>query len=174
MHSAPEALQPAALARALARQSRSIMELLEGRSPASMRWKADPSTWSLLECLHHLLDEERLDFRLRIQKLLADEPWPSIDPAAWVLERAYNEQAPERILEEFQTQRAASIDWIQGLATLDLARTREHPQLGPLSVGDLCAAWLAHDLLHLGQLTRLSLALLRQQGAPYRPDYAGG
>lgn len=174
MSSSPEALRPLELARALTQQARSIHELLAGRSPASMRWKASPTAWSLLECLHHLLDEERRDFRLRIQRLMADEPWPGIDPEAWVLEHAYNEQDPARILAEFQAERAASVHWIQGLEALDLERTREHPQLGPLSVGDLFAAWLAHDLLHLGQLTRSCLALHRQQSAPFRPDYAGG
>jgi len=174
MSSSPKALEPRALAQALAQQARSIRELLTGRSPESMRWKASPSTWSLLECLHHLLDEERRDFRLRIQKLLADEPWPGIDPEAWVLEQAYNQQDPARILEEFQAERAASIQWIQALEALDLERTRDHPQLGTLSVGDLLAAWLAHDLLHLGQLTRLCLALHKQECAPFRSDYAGG
>ena len=48
-----------------------------------------------------------------------------------------------------------------------------HPQAGPLRAGDLLAAWQAHDLLHVRQLTRLHYRFLEQQAEPFTLRYAG-
>ena len=56
--------------------------LVQGVSDQQARWKPDPDSWSILEVLNHLLDEEREDFRVRLDYTLhrPGEPWPPIDP----------------------------------------------------------------------------------------------
>lgn len=50
--------------------------------------KPDGTSWSILEVINHLYDEEREDFRERLDQILhrPDEPWSQIDPQSWVIE----------------------------------------------------------------------------------------
>ena len=78
----------------LERNGRAILALYEGLAAEQARWKPAPEKWSLLEILNHLCDEERDDFRLRIELTLGDPEaeWPLWDPEALVTEKAYNER----------------------------------------------------------------------------------
>ena len=62
------------------------------------RWKPAPQEWSILEVIHHLYDEEREDFRLRLDLILhhPDVPWPPIDPEGWVTARRSSDRAVVR------------------------------------------------------------------------------
>ena len=139
------------------------------------RWKPAADRWSLLEVVNHLYDEEREDFRQRITLVLTDpsKPWPPIDPEGWVHERRYNEKSPGQSLENFLTERAASIDWLQELKSPDWKATHNHPKMGPMSAELLLANWLAHDLFHIRQATDLHFDFLTDQVAPVSLLYSG-
>ena len=42
-----------------------------------------------------------------------------------------------------------------------------------MAAGDLLAAWVAHDLLHIRQIARIQYEHARALAAPYKMDYAG-
>ncbi len=142
------------------------------------RWKPDAESWSVLEVLCHLLDEERFDFRLRLAHILsgAEGSWPPIDPGGWVTERRYNEQDPGGTLAAFLSERRTSLLWLQSLLVkekeIDWEATYAAPW-GEIRAGDMLGAWLAHDLLHTRQLVELHWAYTVQQAAPYDVRYAG-
>jgi hypothetical protein len=164
-----------ACARSLERSALAIGALARGvTSVEEARFRPDPQSWSVLEVVNHLLDEEREDFRRRLEHTLRGDStlWPPIDPQGWVSERAYNERDLLPSLEAFLAEREASVKWLGTMGEVDLTITYEHP-LGPMRAGDLAASWAAHDILHLRQLTELRYAWLRRQAEPYRPDYAG-
>jgi hypothetical protein len=149
--------------------------LFDGWSDEEARWRPDPASWSLLEVACHLLDEEREDFRQRLDLTLhapATE-WPPIDPAGWVTARAYNSRDLATVVAELQAERQASLTWLEGLRAPDLEQFRRHPQGFTLRAGDLLAAWVAHDSLHLRQLNELRYALIARRAAPYSVEYAG-
>ena len=151
-----------------------VRALVEGVSEQQARWKPDPDSWSILEVVNHMLDEEREDFRVRIDYTLhrAGEPWPPIDPAGWVTEREYNQQDLDASLDRFLSEREASIVWLRALPAPDWGATFEAPW-GPIAAGDIFASWVAHDLLHMRQLVELHWAFATAEMKPYRPDYAG-
>ena len=151
-----------------------VQTLAQGVSDQQARWKPDADSWSILEVVCHLLDEEREDFRVRLDYTLhrPGEPWPPIDPGGWVTERAYNEQDLEESLSQFLSERQASIAWLRGLAAPDWEATAEVPW-GLIRAGDIFASWVAHDLLHMRQLLELHWAHVTAKMAPYKPDYAG-
>jgi hypothetical protein len=138
-------------------------------------WKPSTNEWSILEVINHLADEEDQDFRTRFDLILnqPDTTWPAIHPSAWVTERAYNSRDLSESLERFLLERDKSITWLKGLASPDLERSHVHPSFGTLSAGDLLASWVAHDLLHIRQLTRLHYGWLEQTSASYDISYAG-
>lgn len=140
-----------------------------------VRWKPGPDKWSALEVAAHLLDEEREDFRARIDRLLhaPDTAWPPIDPEGWVAARDYAGRDFEETVAAFLEERTRSVDWLAGLEAPDWDSVYRHPQLGDLRAGDLLASWVAHDALHVRQLAALAWEAARDSAAPYRPDYAG-
>ena len=66
----------------LANNAQRICVLVENVSAKQARWKPNPDSWSMLEVVNHLLDEEKLDFRVRLDITLrqSGEVWPAINP----------------------------------------------------------------------------------------------
>ncbi len=71
-----------------------IRALLSGVAPESARLKPSAESWSILEVVCHLYDEEREDFREHLDFILhcQQEEWHGIDIEGWITERKYNEQ----------------------------------------------------------------------------------
>lgn len=138
------------------------------------RWKPSPDKWSILEVVNHLYDEEREDFRQRIELVLADpaQRWPPIDPRGWVTARSYSEKDLNDSLNNFIVEREKSLVWLRGLREPTWPSRHEGAN-GILSAGDLLASWLAHDFLHIRQLTRLHWQYLGAIAHPYQTLYAG-
>ncbi len=159
----------------LKRNGEGIVELVRGTAAAQARWRPDPDSWSLLEVVNHLVDEEREDFRQRIDYVLhrPGEPWPGIDPDGWVLARAYNERDLAESLANFQRERARSLAWLDSLRGADWAAAEEHPVFGRFTAGDLFMSWVTHDHLHLRQIAELKRAYLESRAEGYRYGYAG-
>ncbi|MCY4009887.1 MAG: DinB family protein [Anaerolineaceae bacterium] len=158
-----------------ARQADAIHALAAGANEAQSRWRPDAESWSLLEVINHLADEEGEDFRARLDLLLhrPADPWPAIDPQGWVRSRAYNERDLAASLARFREARADSLAWLRGLHEPAWDNSAPTPWGGRLRGADLLAAWLAHDLLHLRQLVELQYAWLAEHHDPQGLDYAG-
>ncbi|HEY7204362.1 MAG TPA: DinB family protein [Methylomirabilota bacterium] len=160
--------------RELAQGAETIAALVAGVSLEEARRRPAPDAWSLLEVMGHLLDEEREDFRPRLDVVLhrPSEAWPRIDPGGWVAARRYNERDLAETLQGFLLERERSLAWLGGLTSPDWSREYQAP-FGPITAGDLLASWPAHDLLHTRQLVELRRARLLTQIAPHRTQYAG-
>lgn len=158
----------------LAANAKAIAALVEAVDSVQAAWKPSPEDWSILETVCHLADEERLDFRARVELCLRDPalPWPPIDPAGWVTERGYNQRDLTTALADFLAEREQSLNWLAGLRDPDWRRTAVRPRVS-LSAGDLMVSWLAHDLLHLRQLVELQRAWLAREADPFDIGYAG-
>lgn len=158
----------------LARHGEVFRAMLNGLTPAETLWKPAPDKWCALEVICHLHDEEREDFRARLNHVLETpkEPMPAIDPTAWVVERNYIEQDFASILAEFLEERSRSITWLHGLKEAPWGNAYLHPKVGPVSCDLLLANWVAHDLHHVRQLVNLRYAYLAEHTiVPL--DYAG-
>ena len=81
-------------------------------------------------------------------------------------------QALVAFLKHQRVERDASLEWLRGLQSPSWDAEYRAPW-GVLRAGDLIAAWLAHDHLHLRQLNELHYAYLALQAAPYSVEYAG-
>jgi len=162
------------LATPMALNAERIRALSQGISDQQSRWKPDPESWSILEVVNHLYDEEREDFRARLDHVLhrPGQPWPDIDPQGWVTARKYNEREPDVSLSHFLAERKESLAWLQRLSAPDWAATYEAPW-GPITAGDVMASWVAHDLLHMRQLVKLHYLFTTAELKPHNVRYAG-
>ena len=151
-----------------------IRAMLKNISNEEARFKPAPDSWSMLEVINHLYDEERLDFRVRLDIILhrQEEDWPPIDPVGWVTERKYNERDLKESLEDFLGERADSLTWLDSLSEVewDTGYSRGGRTM---RAGDMFASWVTHDHHHLRQLVELHRALTDRAAQPYDFGYAG-
>jgi hypothetical protein len=100
-----------------------------------------------------VIEAEKRGFAGRIRIMLgADNPrlltWDQV-----AVERARRdcERKPQELLDEFEPLRRDSVELVRSLRPEQLARPGSHPEVGPLTVGDLLHEWVHHDGNHLRQ-----------------------
>ena len=149
--------------------------LFQNLSEDQARWKPDEDRWSMLEVICHLYDEEREDFRQRLQLTLdnPEQKWPPIDPEGWVLDRSYNQRDLDQSLNNFFKEREKSLQWLDHLQSPAWQSTHQHPQMGPLSAELILANWLAHDYFHIRQAADIHFTYLTRAVRPISLSYSG-
>ena len=158
----------------LSHSTEMIRALLAGISQEEAQIKPDAESWSILEVVCHLYDEEREDFREHLDFILyrQNEAWHEINPDAWVLEREYNQQNFTEMQEKLFSERNKSLEWLKGLSAANWETTYTS-QYGSMKAGDMFACWVAHDNLHIRQLTELRRNWIERITQPYDIGYAG-
>lgn len=156
------------------KQAESILSLTQGVTDEQARWKPDSESWSILEVINHLYEEEGEDFRTHLDCILhhQDQPWPKIDPEGWVTERQYNKRDFRESLNKFLGEREESLIWLKGLVSPDWEASFDAP-FGRITAGDMMSSWVAHDILHMRQLVELHWAYTVRSVHPYKVRYAG-
>jgi hypothetical protein len=164
-----------ALIQQLAADAGRVRELVDGVTDEQAHWKPAPDSWSILEVINHLYDEEREDFRVRLEYILErpGKPWPPIAPQEWVTTREYNFRDLTASLENYLEERHKSLDWLETLGNVDWEKAEKAPWGGVLKAGDMLAAWVAHDIHAMRQLSELHYAWTQRMAEPYSVEYAG-
>lgn len=167
-------MEPVILIEELDHGREALVGLLAGIPQADAQVKPDEKTRSILEVVCHLLDEEREDFRVRLGLMLEhpNEAWPPIRPEAWVTERAYNQRDLGITMKRFSEEREKSLEWLRSLGPQDWEVKCATP-FGEMKPGDMLAAWVAHDNLHMRQLVELRRWRIEQISQPFDLKYAG-
>jgi len=151
-----------------------IRALLAGVGAEEAQMKPSKGTWSILEVTCHLYDEEREDFREHLDFILhrPHEDWHAIAPQAWVKLRRYNEQDFGKMKAGFFRERTKSLKWLLSLRNADW-NTAYTTRFGLMRAGDMFAAWVAHDNLHIRQLVELRRWHIERLSKPFKVRYAG-
>ena len=115
-------------------------------------------TWSPFDIVGHLIHGERTDWIPRVELLLAhgeSKPFTPFDRFAQV--RDSQGKSLLQLLDTFAELRRSNLARLESLhlQSTDLDRRGRHPELGPVTLGQLLATWVAHDLNHLGQIARV-------------------
>ncbi len=159
----------------LTQSTEMIRALLAGTSQEDARMKPSKSSWSILEVTCHLYDEEREDFREHLDFILNrqdKDEWHPIAPQAWVKLRKYDEQDFKTMKAKFFRERNKSLVWLKGLEKADW-NIKFKTKWRTMSAGDMFASWVAHDNLHIRQLTELRRARIKRISKPHHIQYAG-
>jgi uncharacterized damage-inducible protein DinB len=155
---------PAALRATLAGLPSSLFNASEG-----------PGTWNAFQVLCHLAHGETDDWIPRVRMILesgAARPFVPFDREAGFVK--YAGWSGDAVLDEFARLRAASLRALDELALRpdQLELPGLHPTLGPVTLGQLLACWVTHDMAHLAQIARV---LARHHGAfvgPWRAVFS--
>jgi hypothetical protein len=117
-----------------------------------------PETWSAFDIVGHLIDGEETDWIPRARIILAQE-----GDRRFVPFDRFRHLEPDRPwslaqrLDRFMAARAGNLTTLRGwrLTPAQLALTGEHPELGSVTLAQLLATWVTHDLDHLMQIARV-------------------
>jgi hypothetical protein len=73
------------------------------------------------------------------------------------------------LLDEFARVRSASLDQLRAfnLQPTDLELRGRHPAFGPVTLSQLLATWVGHDLTHLHQISRTMARQYRDAVGPW-------
>ena len=148
-----------------------LRALLEGLSEAWTECDEGPRTFRPVDVVGHLLHGERTDWMSRVRRILEVGEEQAFDPFdRWGHEPDVERCALDELLREFEHARARNL---QELADLELGeadfdRRGEHPELGSVTLGELLATWVVHDLGHLRQICRVMAGRYAEDVGPWR------
>jgi hypothetical protein len=136
---------------------RALDALLAGVPAGFREGNEGGETWSPRIVVGHLVHGEETDWIPRARILLEhgeSRPFEPFDRFAQI--EKYGEASIDDLLRRFAVLRAGSLGVLRGwnLGPADLARRGRHPELGSVTLGQLLATWVAHDLDHLAQISR--------------------
>ncbi len=130
-----------------------------------------PDTFSAVDNLAHVIHGERADWIPRARIILAQGPNRTFAPFdRYAHVRESDGKTPGQLLDEFAALRAQNLEILRGwhLTEAHLALPGEHPALGPVTLRQLLATWVAHDLGHLAQTARVMAKQYRDAVGPWR------
>jgi len=156
----------------LERSPRTLQALLQDLPAPWTRSTEGPSTFSPFDVVGHLIDGEETDWIPRAHIILARGPSPRFEPYDRFRHRTRNQDRTlESLLAEFAELRAANVQVLRSwnLTDTELSLPGEHPSLGAVTLSQLLAAWVVHDLGHLAQVARVMAKQYRNEVGPWVP-----
>lgn len=156
----------------LRRTPATLEQLLHGFEGEIVRGNEGPETFSAFDVVGHLIDGEETDWIPRARIILARGANLRFEPYDRFRHFARNrERALDSLLEEFSSLRAANLDLLASwkLGPEELSLPGEHPELGRVTLQQLLAAWVVHDLGHIAQVSRVLAKHYRTEVGPWTP-----
>lgn len=129
-----------------------------------------PDTWSPYDVIGHLIHGEETDWIPRAKIILEHGETRAFEPFDRVamFEKSAGKSIGE-LLDTFAQLRAANVRELESLnLTVDLLNKRGlHPELGVVTLKQLLATWVVHDLGHIRQVARVMSKQYRDAVGPW-------
>lgn len=155
----------------LARAPRVVDALLRDLPEPWIRCDEGPGTWSAHVVVGHLVHGEKTDWIPRARIILEHGESRTFEPFDRFVQLRDHAGTPMNdLLDEFARLRGRSLEELAalGLRPEDLARRGRHPEFGPVTLGQLLATWVAHDLTHLFQIERAMAKRYAEATGPWK------
>jgi len=140
----------------LARTPAVLDTLLRGLPDGWITAHEGGNTWSPFDVVGHLIYGEQTDWLPRARIILAHGESMPFEPFDRLAQFAATRQTMDALLDEFARLRRSNLDELAALdlSEADLERRGRHPELGTVTLRQLLATWVAHDLDHVMQISR--------------------
>jgi hypothetical protein len=114
-------------------------------------------TWSPFDVVGHLIHAERTNWMMRARHILSGsaDPFKKFDRSDFFADS--KGQTLANLLRTFETIRARNVSELKGLnlSKADCHKPGLHPDLGTVTLEQLLASWVVHDLDHTAQIVRV-------------------
>lgn len=155
----------------LERTPRTLSAMLGGLTSAWTDATEGPETWSPYVILGHLVQGERSDWIPRARLILAEGADRRFTPYDRFAQFRESEgKSMSDLLDEFARLRADNLATLARwhLTDTQLSLTGVHPEFGDVTLRQLLATWVGHDLGHIAQVARVMAKQYRDAIGPWR------
>lgn len=155
----------------LERTPNTLRAMLAGLPSAWIDATEGPETWSPWVIVGHLIHGERADWIPRARIILEQGEHRRFTPYdRFAQYRESQGKSLGELLDELAGLRAGNLDTLAGwqLTDAQLALEGEHPEFGAVTLRQLLATWVAHDLGHIAQVARVMARQYREAIGPWR------
>jgi hypothetical protein len=155
----------------LSRTPASLDAVLRGVPEGLTRATEGGETWSAYDVVGHLIHGEETDWLPRVRIILEHgeaRPFDKFNRTAQF--EASQGRTLASLLDEFASLRARNLEALAGLrlSAADLERRGTHPAFGAVTLRQLLATWVAHDLDHVIQIARVIGRQYTDEVGPWR------
>jgi len=142
----------------LNRTPAALNSLLRGLPDRWVMSNEGPDSWSAFDVIGHLVHGEETDWVPRAKIILEHGESRAFDPfdRTAMIEKSKGKSLTE-LLDGFESLRKQNIESLEqmGLSAEKLKLKGTHPSLGEVTLEQLLATWVVHDLSHIGQIVRV-------------------
>ncbi|HSH65577.1 MAG TPA: DinB family protein [Bacteroidia bacterium] len=128
-----------------------------------------PDTWSPYDIVGHLIHGDKTDWIPRMEIILSDRLNKTFEPFDRFAQfKASKGKNLNQLVRQFKKIRKGTLTVLQAknITENDFNKTGEHPALGIVTLEQLLATWVVHDLGHIAQIARV---MAKQYGAAVGP-----
>ena len=155
----------------LSRTPTTLRRLLEDLPQRWTHANEGGESWSPFDVVGHLIHGERTDWMGRAKRILEHGEGLEFEPfdRFAMFEESRGETLGD-LLDTFEELRTANLERLEALelADEDLDRRGLHPDFGPVTLRQLLATWVVHDLGHIAQICRTMSKRYRVEVGPWR------
>jgi hypothetical protein len=155
----------------LSRTPETLNRLLRDLPDPWVRGNEGPDTWSAFDILGHLVHGEETDWVPRVKIILEHGESRAFEPFDRFaqFEKSKGKSLID-LLDEFDSLRKRNLSALERMTiTSDqLALRGMHPELGSVTLSQLLATWVAHDLSHVAQATRVLCKQYSEAVGPWK------
>jgi uncharacterized damage-inducible protein DinB len=155
----------------LRRTPATLTALLSGLPEAWTMSGEGPNTWSAYDIVGHLLHSEESDWISRARTILEhgeQRPFDALNRTAMF--EKYQDFSLGQRLAAFERARMRNLVTLSEmrLTPESLARTGQHPAFGAVTLSQLLATWVVHDLNHIGQVVEVMAHQYAEAVGPWK------
>ena len=128
------------------------------------------NTWSVYDVIGHLIHGEKTDWIPRAQIILSNQTDKTFEPFDRFAQFENSKGKTLGILlREFETLRIENIQQLKSLNITEeaLYKTGIHPEFGSVTLRQLLGTWVAHDLGHIAQISRVMAKQYKDEAGPW-------
>lgn len=147
-----------------------LIDMLGGLSEDWTSATEGEQTWSAYDVVGHLVHGEKTDWIPRTEVILSGEPERRFEPFNRFaqFEESHGKSLQD-LLTEFKQLRQKNLAHLRSkrITSKDLRETGTHPAFGEVTLSQLLATWVVHDLNHIAQISRVMAKHYKDDVGPW-------
>ncbi|WP_347924275.1 DinB family protein [Pontimicrobium sp. SW4] len=154
----------------LERTPKILKSYLENLSDEWIFCNEGDETWSAFDIVGHLIHGEKTDWIPRLKIVLNDSENKTFEPYDRFAQFEESKgKSARQLLEEFSNLRQQNIKFLKSIniSEADFNEKAFHPSLGEVTLKNLLATWVTHDLGHIAQISRVMAKQYKDEVGPW-------
>ena len=163
--------QPEHAIEVLSQTPATLRALLQNLSDPWTHINVGKETWSAYDVVGHLIHGEETDWIPRAKIILQHGPSRPFEPFDRFAQFEQSQgQSLETLLEKFARLRQRNLEILKqmSITPAQWELRGAHPELGTVTLRQLLAAWVVHDLDHIGQIVAVMAKQYTEAVGPWK------